>query len=526
MKIKKLINKRKILIASVMILICLVMIFFQIQKSGFHEDEIYTISSSVNPENGLMTAYKNNDLPENEEPTWKTREYVKEYVTLSSDNYFNLVSVYLNQEKDNHPPIFYTLVHFSTILFGGEFSKYSVFIVNIVAFILSALVIAKILKFINKEHVIIPSLIFYGLSIGTISMVIYQRMYMLLTLFILIYFYLNLKIYKNDFNINKKMIVQLGLTTIAGFLTQYFFAIYAVGIFAMMIIEMSKRKDYKNRKKYIIIHFVYAGLGILLFIPCISHLLISDRGIKNLAGFNFFSKFGQYVKQLLYAFSIKGSALLLFILLIFLFIKLTYLRDKREERFIVLLATIPTAIFFLITVKLTSWQALRYIMPMIPFIVITLYIILDSLIDVEYKNIIFTAIALVIVIYGLIISEPKFLYKEYNDCIEIAENNSEKSFVYVYDNFFNHIQSIPEMMIYEKTLIINVSNDELQYLIQNDELKEENSYILCIKSYINNEEILEKIKNETEFKNIITLFIGDSLDPEKLIGNNLYLVSK
>lgn len=526
MKIKDILNKKEILIILVIIIICGILVLFQIQKTGFHEDEVYTIVSSVNPDNGLMTAYKNNDVPENEEPVWKTKEYVKEYVTLNNNNYLNLASIYTNQEKDNHPPVFYALVHFSTILFGGEFSKYSVFVVNIISFILSCFIIVKILKIINKSNIIIPTLIFYGLSIGIISMVIYQRMYMLLTLFILIYFYLTLKIYKSEFRLDKKIMIELGITTIIGFLTQYFFAIYVMGMFIIMIIEIAKRKEYKKLAKYIIMHIIYAGIGIALFIPCIDHLLISDRGIKNLANSNYFIQFGEYVKQLIYAFSVNGSTILLFILLILIFIKLTYLRDKKEERFIVLLATIPAVLFFIITVLLTSWSMLRYVMPMIPFIIITLYVILDSLIDVKYKNIIFVAISTTIVTYGLIVSEPKFIYREYSECIEIAKKNSEKSFVYIDDNYFNHMQSIPEMMIYEKTLMIDINKEEIKYLINNDELNSEDSYVLCIKDYLNNEEILEQIKNETEFKNITTLFIGDSSDPEKLIGNNVYLVSK
>ena len=93
----------------------------------------------------------------------------------------------MNQARDNHPPFFYTLVHFSTLFFGGKYSMYSAFIVNIISFILSCYVLIKILKLLNKEHLIIPVLILYGLSMGTISMVIFQRMYMLLTLFILLY---------------------------------------------------------------------------------------------------------------------------------------------------------------------------------------------------------------------------------------------------------------------------------------------------------------------------------------------------
>ena len=87
------------------------------------------------------------------------------------------------------------------------------------------------------------------------------------------------------------------------------------------------------------------------------------------------------------------------------------------------------------------------------------------------------------------------------------------------------MQSIPEMMIYEKTLIINTNKDEFQYVINNDELNSENSYILCIKSYMDNDSILNKIKNNTDFKNIIELYKSNVFSSE-IISNNLYLISK
>ena len=124
----------------------------------------------------------------------------------------------------------------------------------------------------------------------------------------------------------------------------------------------------------------------------------------------------------------------------------------------------------------------------------------------------------------MIFSKPKFLYEEYAKCLEIAEENKDKSFVYIYDNFFNHMQSLPEMMIYEKTLIVNVNNNDMQYLLNNEELKNENSYVLCIKTYMNNDEILNQITSNTDFKNVTKLFEGDN-SSEK-ISNNLYLVSK
>lgn len=235
------IKKTKTIILIILIsIMCAVIFFYQTKKVGFHEDEVYSIVSSVNPENGLMSAYDEVNTPK-----WITKEYAKNYITLSTDNFLNLKSVFINQAYDNHPPFFYMLVHFSSILFLGEFTKYSAFIVNLIAFILSCFVIQKILKLLDKKHLIIGTLIFYGFSMGTISMVLYQRMYMLLTFFILLYFYYNLKIYKSNFDFSNNSLVKLGIITILGFLTQYFFAIYAFLIFTLMVVEMLRQKKDK-----------------------------------------------------------------------------------------------------------------------------------------------------------------------------------------------------------------------------------------------------------------------------------------
>ena len=510
---------KDIFIVILIAIMCGIIFFYQTKKVGFHEDEMYTIASSVNPDNGLMWAYDDNNNLE-----WKTREYVRDYVTLTPNNYLNLKSVYINQAYDNHPPVFYTLVHFSSILFSGEFSKYTAFVVNIIAFILSCFVIKKIFTILDKENLTIPALILYGLSMGTISMVIFQRMYMLLTFFILLYFYLSLKIYKNNFEMDKKLIIQLGVTTVLGFLTQYFFAIYAFFIFIIILVEMMRNSEYKKMKKYTILHIIYGAIGILLFVPCIKHLLFSDRGLSNLGNSEYFSHLLTYLKHLAYSFSINDNLVVIFITLIAFAICTILLYKKSKDKFVVLISVVPSIFYFLIAVKMTSFQELRYIMPVIPFVVLTFFLILDEFINIKFKDYIFAVIAILLVINGMVFSKPKFLYENYQQCLDIAEENKNKSFVYVYDNFFNHMQSIPEMMIYEKTLIVNTNNNELENVINDTTLNSEDSYILCIKSYMNNEEIIEKLTENTDFKNVTQLFEGDNDSGD--INNNLYLMSK
>ena len=516
-------NKEKlknIIVIVLVILMCGIIFFYETKKVGFHEDEGYSIASAVNPTNGLMEAYEAGV----DGPVWKTRDFVRDYVTLAPENIFNFWALYHNQAGDNHPPLFYTLVHFSTLLFGGQFTKYSAFVVNIIAFALSCFVIRRILKVLNKDNLTIPILIFYGLSMGTMSMVIFQRMYMLLTFFILLYFYYSIRIYLNKFELSKELLIKLGFTTVLGFLTQYYFAIYAFLIFAIMAIGMIKKKMYKNAAKYLGFHAIYAVIGILLFVPCIYHLFFTDRGLKNLANSEYFEHLIDYVKHFAYAFSINDNMILICSVLLVFLAGIIYWFKKSDKKLVVLLTTVPSVIYFFLVVKLTSFQELRYIMPVIPFVSLSVFFILDKLLQFKYKNIVITVIAIVLVVNGMIFSKPKFLYEEYAQCLEIAEENKDKSFVYIYDNFFNHMQSIPEMMIYEKTLIVNVNNNDMQYLLNNSELNTEDSYILCIKSYMDNDAILNEITSNTDFKNVTKLFEGDN-SSEK-ISNNLYLVSK
>ena len=554
---------KNIVIVSVIIIIVGIICYYQTRKAGFHEDEIYNLTSSVNPYDGLISPYRDKDvhtiilerhindknfivelkntiqyvlnpdmyaeeraeLDSTAKPIWKTREDITKSVTLTPENYFNLKALYYNQAKDSHPPLYYTFVHFATLFFGGQFSKYSAFIVNIIAFIISCFVIKKILKILDKENLSVGTLIFYGLSMGTISMVIYQRMYMLLTMFILWYFYYCIKLYKNNFKFTKRDIVKLGIITILGFLTQYYFAIYAFLILFIMIIKMVKDKQYKTIFKYIGIHALYAIIGIIIFIPCINHLLSGDRGLANLGNTEYFKHLLEYVKHLLFAFTINDNKILIITILVAFFSGIVYSIKKSKEKFIMALTIIPSLVYFFLVIKLTSFREFRYITPMMPFIALTFVFILDNILSFKYKNIVIVAITTILVATGFIFSKPKFLFEEYSESLKIAEANRNKSFIFVYDNIFNHIQSIPEMMTYEKTMIINANNNELQYVINNNQLNSEDSYILCIKEYMNNEEIIEQILNNTEFKYITKLYEASESNSE-VISNNLYLVSK
>ena len=103
--------------------------------------------------------------------------------------------------------------------------------------------------------------------------------------------------------------------------------------------------------------------------------------------------------------------------------------------------------------------------------------------------------------------------------MEIARKYSDFKYIYIEDNSFNHIQSIPEFMIYNKSIILNANKDELKYLYNNEELKQEKEFIVSIKRYMNVEEILKQVLKLTERENYTLL-----LDGSNETGNVIYRI--
>ena len=120
-------------------------------------------------------------------------------------------------------------------------------------------------------------------------------------------------------------------------------------------------------------------------------------------------------------------------------------------------------------------------------------------------------------LYGLIIKEPDYLYKGYNEYINLAKEYNNYQFIYVGINNYNHIKNMPEFATYKESLILNETQLEL--------LKERNiedKFIVGIKLYLNVNEILNEILEYTGAKEYELLLEGRARGFEA----NYYLITK
>ena len=544
-------NKINFTLSIVIVILTITMLFYETQKEGFNEDEIFSYGSSNYKYDNLYQPYgvadvyntvlfkyilqgnwfanivfclnNNNvyyylcDTEYNIDPIWKTREEANQYLTIQPSDIFDFAPVIWNQSRDVHPPFFYILVHIVSSFFLGTFSKYIIFIINIIFYLLTCVYIYKIFKLYKKEKLGLIALLLYGLSIGAISTVMFQRMYMMMTFFVLLYAYICIKISRSG--MQKKEMTELSICTILGFLTQYYFCLFAVTMFIILLIHLRGK-----RKNWIWENIKLAILGVAIFPASIYHIFFSYRGITSLQE-NYFERLKFYVEEMFREFSISNiiGYILLGIITIFTIIYFIQKRkDKRISEYAIL--SLPVIIYYLIISKIAPYLEQRYILPTLPLIVIGVVLLISYFINKICKkkiktvsNIVVILVVVSLQLYGLITKEPDYLYKGYREYINLAKEYQDCQYIYVGINNYNHIKNMPEFAIYKESLILNET--QLELLKQRDI---EDKFIVSIKLYLNVNEVLNEILEYTGAKEYELLLEGRARGFEA----NYYLITK
>lgn len=537
---KKWFSQNKWFLLTVFFL-CILMFYFINQKQGFHEDEIFSYGSSNYRYDNVYRPYgyaeasqdvfynqvwnsknkitniknyffhydtlKKDETLSKEIPIFRQKEDALTYLTIGKGDVLNYFSVYYNQARDVHPPLFYFLVHFVSTIFYGQFSKYIIFTINLVFFVGTLWIIKKIMEKLNIEKMAIPTMILYGASMGCISTVMFQRMYMMLTFFSVLYLYLTIKFMQEDFKIEKKY--PWIFTILFGFLTQYYFCIYIVFVFLLVSAYLFTKKEYQKLGRYFLVHVIAAVIGILFYPASIYHIFFSYRGLgdgREVAK--------PIIQSCIYYFSqiykLFGMKHLLFLILVLYFILILKNKAKIDQKkiFYCSLIFLPSVMYLFTIAKIAPFlgedYTSRYIMLLFPIIAVGVAYLFSF---ATKKQGIFFTISLLLSVNGLYYNEPVYLYKDYKKAMDIATTYKDDHFVYVYDNSFTHLSSLPEFATYKASLIINENNYDFS-LLENDELINSNEFILCIKNWLNVEDILNKVlegSHYTKYEKLLEL---------------------
>ena len=442
----------KIMLIITIVLQLAVALCFCMQKQGFHYDENYSYYSSnvtygLNPPDG----------------DWLSGSTIAEEFCITPGMGFNFPLVAQMQSFDVHPPMYYFLLNIICSLSSGIFSKWQGLSLNLIFFVISELLIIAIANKVGNKNKAITwfSLALFGFSPAIISGITFIRMYMLLTseCMALILIHMNmLTDIKNSGSLSRfvKYLIQIAVTVYIGFLTHYYFAVFAffVAAFTTLYLFFSKNT---RKTSYIYAITVIAGLlsAVLSYPASLRHIFRGYRGTEAMGAFfdmnNLSDRMGLFV-GLIDDYVLNRTFYILLLIILLAYVQVRFMNKRVSPNLCFGLSFITAVGYFAIVMKtalMNYEEAVRYEMPiyglLIILIVVSLYSLITNTSPVtegnsrggQVQRLLFgliLAITLVMQIKGLYDGKVLFLYPEEKNEKEFATEHKDDVIIYVYDN--------------------------------------------------------------------------------------------
>lgn len=462
-------------VALMFLIVTAVCLLFSFRKSGMFIDEIYTYGLSNSSYTPYITDIKGGDAL----GQVITQEELFDYVAVTDEEGFDFGSVYYNQSMDVHPPLYYWLFNMVSSLFPNSFSKWTGLALDYVIYMLALLCLYKlVMTLFGSRDIACTGVILYGLSLLGLSTMLMIRMYVLLTMLSLLLAYLLARLMR-DFR--PSLCPLIGLTILAGLMTQYYFVFYSFFLCATYVFYALVKKEYKQ-----LLHFIPWALGgalclLLAFPACIAQLtadkLVSGgNAMENLAAFS------QYPQRLLYYFGevrhgLKAAILVTLIALLALLLLFRAVKKAAGEQSLRLdsmVVILPAFVTLPVVAILSPVLDQRYIYNIVPFFVVAVCLLLYWLdLSLEGKRrresirkmalLLITALAL----WQARSVPPAYLYPEYRDYDALVAQYADEPCVYFTDNYFAPLtQDLLQLIQFEDFYVTdeNGCQDMLDYL--------------------------------------------------------------
>ena len=497
----------------------------------------YTLDYWINGEDSFAYNYEGKVYVQS---VWISREEYQEFVTTGSKDRFNLVSVYYNEIRDSHPPLFYMCLHLVCSVFQGIMSPWMGAIVNITAMVICCIFLIKIgMLLTGDKKAGTLAVLLYCLSIGGIETVILIRMYCMLTMFCVISLYLHLKKWQNgDYRMGNKLLI---LMTALGFWTQYYFVFYAIGIAVVTVFGLMLTKKGKQALYYIRSMIIAAAIGLCGFPYAVSDVL--EGGVGSAVMENLLGSLQEFAERMqvfggMVCDSICGGrigmvtfgALLTAVMLLCLLNKEKRAALTKERMVQWAMIVVPAAGYFLITARISPFYADRYIMPTYVFVALTFALLLDwcrryvaELIrkkegqpDSATKAVLADAAAVLLAgclgIVSILNYGETYLYTGYSDQLEIAEQYADYPCLCIYDGV-TFYENVPEFTKYRETLVLTCG--ELADRCQFDLLVDCEDVVLLLKRNVDEAWVHQMMKEKYGYNSYEQIY-QDTIYGEKI----------
>lgn len=467
-----------------------------------------------------------------EEPVWITAKQFQDYISVDEKDAFQYLSVYFNVKDDNHPPLHFMVLHTISSFFWGQAATWMGCLVNLIAVAVVLVLLMKIcrllleaLGYTDQKRIRMVGLcvaMLYGLSRGAIATTLLIRMYGMLTLWCMAYFYLILQKMRNlDFHRHNKGLV---LVTLAGFWTQYFFLFYCIPLAALVCVLLFSRKRRWELFCFVRSMAVAAAVGVALFPFAIQDVFSSGRGVEALQNLRTgLEGYGERLAAFLGILVERTFGVLFWALLLILAVLTAVLRRRLEtcktdpveghgskktgEKAVVLcLLVLPVTVYFLLAARMSPYLVDRYVMAVFPFVILWGGLLLFVLVQELEKGVRapwcrrftgwFGLAAVFLQVCGIWQYDGSYLYQGYARQQQAAR--PDYACICIYDGV-GYYENLPEFTVYGKTLLLTM--DQLEHREEKDSIRKLDKVAVLVKpgNGYDSLQVLELLEREYGF---------------------------
>lgn len=465
-----------------------------------------------------------------EEPVWITAEQFRDYIEVDSGDAFNYLSVYFNVKDDNHPPLHFMLLHTVSSLFQGKAEAWMGCLINLAAAAAVMVLLMKTGRLLTEAAGLqgysrlagIMAALLYGLSGGAAATTLLIRMYGVLTLWCVAYFYLILKKWRDkEFERHNGGLI---LVTMLGFWTQYFFLFYCILLAGTVCVLLLCCRRKKELACFVRSMVIAAAVGIAVFPFAVSDVFSSGRGVEALD--NLASGFTGYGSRLMTFLQIVAERTLspwfwgLLAVMALASVVLYGLRRKgtasaekagqtADFRAYLWMLLLPPIGYFLLAARMSPYLVDRYVMPAFPFVALAGALALTALLHMAekscgpvhgnmtfpWKSMCAAVCALAILGQGweLLHYDGSYLYSGYGLQEEVARENADYPCICVYDGV-GYYENLKEFTYYSRTLLLKP--EELENRQERESIEELDRVAVLVKGDEVDVEYVLKIMEE------------------------------
>lgn len=556
--------KRKLFRIFIEILLCQValIVILGLRKNSYFVDEIWTYNlANAN----YFPAFANVD---GYFYSWVQPEFWRRLIVVDSMNTFDYGSVWYNQSQDVLPPFFYAIVHTVASFYPLEFSKWFVMGPNICFFIgTQLLLLMSAIKLYGYNWLaLLPSMI-YGFTLGGLNTALYFRMYMMVTFFGMLTFYLHLLLrdrLRNRANISF-LLIMISVCNICGFLTHYYFLVVAFFLFILFFMYMNRKGMYNRALQYLGTHLASLIISIVIFPPCLKQILgigeYGYRGVQSLSNVlssNFLERLSEYNSFL--SKDLGGDILLLLLFVVVCMtlntvrkefmqvevndsknlknISFRLFKPKNEYSFsfnnsdsYALIAFLISIAYYILIVKISVMNSDRYIFMVLPLFVLWGSYVINRIVTKisgkRYRAMIMCVVAvLVSAVVSFRVDNLHVADNEIGNTIADVEENHKETPIVIVNQIPHWHPIIEHIFLIEKAqqayLVTENDIGKIQKgLTEIDFDGEELLAFVTWECQKSQKEILEELKQTTGLRNIKSIYNGG-----KYKRGRLYLLSK